>query len=401
MRNLSIEQVASDTRISQRFIQALEDEQFDELPAPVYVRGFLRSYANYLKIDAQPLLDELSRYEESDGYVVRGPAPWRGPGVANRPPARSASNDPFRPRPLAPTHSDQAAAGLAPLPAAFPGTNGVQGEHPEWEPELDDAGEPGDYAEVDEFEDYEYEEPEAWVAPGRDRATQGVLLERPVALRGGGGPPRAGIVLAGIALFGAAAAGAFFMFRGDNDDGVAAGSGNGETPAVQQTPGGVVEVRTPTPTVAGEGSPVGTPSSTAEVEGTPAGNSDDEADNDETPVAAATNAPALATQPTQTPAPQPTPVPTVAVVPTAAPAPPTATPTPLPPTPVPPTPTPPVVHPRETDLCGSGVNPCGDPPLIVICGPNGWFIDPTGSYVNSGWPVSSASRIGEAGNACQ
>src|SRR5688500_19964285 len=58
-RGLSIDDVARDTRISPRFLEALEAEQFDELPAPVYVRGFLRSYASYLKIEAQPLLDHL------------------------------------------------------------------------------------------------------------------------------------------------------------------------------------------------------------------------------------------------------------------------------------------------------------------------------------------------------
>ena len=58
-RGLSIAEVAQDTRISPRFLEALEAEQFDELPAPVYVRGFIRSYASYLKIESQPLLDQL------------------------------------------------------------------------------------------------------------------------------------------------------------------------------------------------------------------------------------------------------------------------------------------------------------------------------------------------------
>jgi cytoskeleton protein RodZ len=404
MRNLSIEQVASDTRISARFIQALEDEQFDELPAPVYVRGFLRSYANYLKIDPQPLLDDLSRYEESDGYVVKGPAPWRGPGMANRPSARSASNDPFRPRPPAAAPTEQPAAErLAPLPAAFPGVNGAADEHPEWEPEIDDGGEDQVYATgdgFDEFEEYGYGEPSPYGAHDRERSTQGVLLERPVPLRGTGGPPRAGIVLAGIALFGAAAAGAFFLFRGDDDGGVVAGPGDGnETPVVQQTPGGFVEVRTqtPTPPVAAGATPEGSPTSTAEASVTPADNAGNEPANEDTPAAAATNTPAPASQPTQAPAATPTSVPTAAVVPTATSAPPTATPTLEPPTA---TPTPAIVHPLGTSLCGSGVNPCGDPPYLVICGPNGWFIDPTGSYAGSGWPTSSASRIGEAGNSC-
>ncbi|MBM3665611.1 MAG: hypothetical protein FJW92_07455, partial [Actinobacteria bacterium] len=36
----------------------MEDEQFDVLPDPSYVRGFLRAYSTYLDIDPQLLLDE-------------------------------------------------------------------------------------------------------------------------------------------------------------------------------------------------------------------------------------------------------------------------------------------------------------------------------------------------------
>jgi hypothetical protein len=40
-RGLTIEQVSHDTRISARFIEALEADRHQELPAPVYVRGFM------------------------------------------------------------------------------------------------------------------------------------------------------------------------------------------------------------------------------------------------------------------------------------------------------------------------------------------------------------------------
>jgi transcriptional regulator with XRE-family HTH domain len=52
IRRLTLEDVERDTRISRRYIEALEEERFDVLPAPVYARGFLRSYAGYLGIDA-------------------------------------------------------------------------------------------------------------------------------------------------------------------------------------------------------------------------------------------------------------------------------------------------------------------------------------------------------------
>jgi transcriptional regulator with XRE-family HTH domain len=49
-RGLSIEAVAQQTRISKRFLEALEDDRFDEFPAFVYMRGFLKSYCEHLDV---------------------------------------------------------------------------------------------------------------------------------------------------------------------------------------------------------------------------------------------------------------------------------------------------------------------------------------------------------------
>jgi cytoskeleton protein RodZ len=46
------------TKIRAKYLRAMEDEQFDVLPAPTYVRGFLRSYAEFLDLDWQLVLDE-------------------------------------------------------------------------------------------------------------------------------------------------------------------------------------------------------------------------------------------------------------------------------------------------------------------------------------------------------
>ncbi|SIQ27059.1 Helix-turn-helix domain-containing protein [Alkalispirochaeta americana] len=51
VRGLSLEQVERDTHISKRYIQALEVEDFDQLPGEAYLLGFLRSYAAYLGLD--------------------------------------------------------------------------------------------------------------------------------------------------------------------------------------------------------------------------------------------------------------------------------------------------------------------------------------------------------------
>ena len=41
VRKLSLDDASAVTRISKHYLQALEDEKFDILPAPVYARGFM------------------------------------------------------------------------------------------------------------------------------------------------------------------------------------------------------------------------------------------------------------------------------------------------------------------------------------------------------------------------
>ena len=51
------------TKIRSKYLRALEDERFELLPAQTYVKGFLRSYADYLGLDGQLYVDEYnSRY---------------------------------------------------------------------------------------------------------------------------------------------------------------------------------------------------------------------------------------------------------------------------------------------------------------------------------------------------
>ncbi len=61
MAGLSLADVERDTRINRVYIEAIEDARFDELPAPVYARGFVRSYARYLGLDAQEALAAVPR----------------------------------------------------------------------------------------------------------------------------------------------------------------------------------------------------------------------------------------------------------------------------------------------------------------------------------------------------
>ena len=55
-RGIKIEEAERVTRIPRKYLEALELENFGILPAPVYARGFLRSYAGFLGLEANTLL---------------------------------------------------------------------------------------------------------------------------------------------------------------------------------------------------------------------------------------------------------------------------------------------------------------------------------------------------------
>ncbi len=62
-RSLTIEQAASATRIRAHYLSAMEAGDFSSLPSRVHARGFLRAYAEFLALDAEPLLLELEGKE--------------------------------------------------------------------------------------------------------------------------------------------------------------------------------------------------------------------------------------------------------------------------------------------------------------------------------------------------
>jgi len=58
MRGVSLEEVSAATRISTRFLEAIEAEQWDQLPGGVFNRGFIRSIARFLGLDEDSLVAE-------------------------------------------------------------------------------------------------------------------------------------------------------------------------------------------------------------------------------------------------------------------------------------------------------------------------------------------------------
>ena len=62
-KGLDFSEIETGTKIRVRYLQALEDEQFDVLPGNTYIKGFVRTYAEYLGLDGQLYVDEFnSRY---------------------------------------------------------------------------------------------------------------------------------------------------------------------------------------------------------------------------------------------------------------------------------------------------------------------------------------------------
>lgn len=91
-RQIEFAEAEHGTKIRGKYLRALEDERFELLPSHTYVKGFLRSYAEYLGLDGQIYVDEYnSRYVigEEDG-VVR--APRRVPAARARRTERRESN---------------------------------------------------------------------------------------------------------------------------------------------------------------------------------------------------------------------------------------------------------------------------------------------------------------------
>ena len=56
-KSVSLADAARDTRIRRGYLEALEAEDAASLPPPVYTRGFLRTYAEYLGLNAQAMVD--------------------------------------------------------------------------------------------------------------------------------------------------------------------------------------------------------------------------------------------------------------------------------------------------------------------------------------------------------
>ena len=87
LREVSANEVVVATRISLRFLEALENEDWDKLPGGIFNRGFVRAIARYLGLDEEALLAEydLAHRDQSEAQPAAEnpiPTPPRWIGVA-------------------------------------------------------------------------------------------------------------------------------------------------------------------------------------------------------------------------------------------------------------------------------------------------------------------------------
>jgi flagellar biosynthesis protein FlhG len=78
-RGIEIEHIADITKINPSYLRFIEDERFDDLPAPVYVRGFVCAYARIVGLDAEQVAASyMERFNGSREPVQRGRGGVRG-----------------------------------------------------------------------------------------------------------------------------------------------------------------------------------------------------------------------------------------------------------------------------------------------------------------------------------
>ena len=84
-KGLTLEQLARATKISVPALDALENNDFDRLPATIYTRGFLRVYAREVGLDPEETVDDYLEQFEAPRFAAAEPARKLVQGVAQPP----------------------------------------------------------------------------------------------------------------------------------------------------------------------------------------------------------------------------------------------------------------------------------------------------------------------------
>ena len=93
MRGVSLDEISAATRISTRFLEAIENDQWDRLPGGVFNRGFIRSIARFLGLDEDSLVAEyaLGNSSVAPAQLTAKPIPMANHMPRNWRPALTAA----------------------------------------------------------------------------------------------------------------------------------------------------------------------------------------------------------------------------------------------------------------------------------------------------------------------
>src|SRR5689334_13467446 len=64
---IDVSEIEAETKIRARYLRALENEEWDLLPGPTFIKSFLRTYASALGLDGKALVDEYRAHYEQPG----------------------------------------------------------------------------------------------------------------------------------------------------------------------------------------------------------------------------------------------------------------------------------------------------------------------------------------------
>ena len=73
IRGISLKEIADATKISKRFLEAIERNDHKTLPAPVFTRGFVREYARYLGLNADEMVNRYNYAAAGDDRIEKPP----------------------------------------------------------------------------------------------------------------------------------------------------------------------------------------------------------------------------------------------------------------------------------------------------------------------------------------
>src|ERR1043166_598225 len=101
IRGISLKEIADATKISKRFLQAIQRNDHPTLPAPVFTRGFVREYAKYLGLNVDEIVNRYNYAAAGDDRIEKSAHLER----LTAPPPPPLKEKPYRPRGIPPWYA--------------------------------------------------------------------------------------------------------------------------------------------------------------------------------------------------------------------------------------------------------------------------------------------------------